>query len=276
MNGMKIICFWLTLFSIQRQAFASAPSWLIVKDELIFPNTMQTWIELTLPITPITVTIEGRDLDNCSLQEKLPRQIEISRMGKHELLSPYHPLNPKKAHRCFYRWQWKLGTEQVKDVRNCLLNYPLDPLIEMSLLQGFNTQDTHQGLMGYGLDFKAPEGSSVRAALNGVVADFNDGKQNLEEGNYVILLHPQGFLTKYTHLKLNSIKVQLGQKISTGEEIAQSGKTGFRPDGKPMMPHLHFDVFTFQAEKRQTIPFNLMIKGACFEPPVGGAALPGL
>lgn len=90
-----------------------------------------------------------------------------------------------------------------------------------------------------GLDFAAPVDSPVHAAADGVVllaAATTDGAGNLVGyGNYVVIGHPDGFVTLYGHL--NSTAVHEGQAIHQGEIIGQEGSTGLSTG-----PHVHFEI----------------------------------
>lgn len=84
-----------------------------------------------------------------------------------------------------------------------------------------------------GVDYGVGVGTTVVAAESGVVTHVGfDGGY----GNYVILLHGNGYMTTYNHLSQASVKV--GQKVCRGDKIALSGKSG-----KGTGPHLHFEVW---------------------------------
>jgi murein DD-endopeptidase MepM/ murein hydrolase activator NlpD len=56
-------------------------------------------------------------------------------------------------------------------------------------------------------------------------------------GNHVIVKHANYEFSRYFHLKNNSTRVKVGQKVSSGQVIGQCGNSGFSPG-----PHLHFDT----------------------------------
>ena len=94
-----------------------------------------------------------------------------------------------------------------------------------------------QGVHGSnGVDFGAPVGTTVKAALSGeVILAKKDGAYNGGYGNYIVIKHSNGTQTLYAHL--SSVSVAVGESVSTGEVIGKSGNTG-RSTG----PHLHFEV----------------------------------
>jgi len=94
-----------------------------------------------------------------------------------------------------------------------------------------------QGVHGSnGVDFGAPVGTTVKAAMSGeVIIAKKDGAYNGGYGNYIVIKHSNGTQTLYAHL--SSVSVSIGDAVSAGEVIAKSGNTG-RSTG----PHLHFEV----------------------------------
>ena len=255
---------WLLTF-VGSPSVMAAPDWMRWKEDEVSPGVYESTLTLKLPIVPLTVLVEPKNLNNCSLRSHLPLKIEITTPEPTHILPPYGALDKTKDWKCDYSWKFRYGNESVKDLQNCTLLYPLADPIEPKVIQGFNTQDTHSGRFAYSVDFAAPEGSSVLAAHDGVVAEVQDeDRPQGVEGNFIALLHPSGFLTKYTHLKAHSMRVKPGNRVLAGAPIAETGTSGFREDGKPMAPHLHFDAYVAK-EERTTIPFNLKRNGKCLK-----------
>lgn len=84
-----------------------------------------------------------------------------------------------------------------------------------------------------GIDIAVPAGTPVKAAENGVVIYAGDGLK--EFGNTVLVRHENGLVTVYGHAK--ELKVQRGQKVRRGEDIALAGMSGSADT-----PKLHFEV----------------------------------
>lgn len=92
-----------------------------------------------------------------------------------------------------------------------------------------------------GLDFDAPVGEPVYAALPGRVSD---AKHDATWGNSVVVSHGPGLETVYAHLQRASVSP--GACVRAGEQIGISGSSGLvagprlyfelRRDGKPVDP----------------------------------------
>jgi hypothetical protein len=83
-----------------------------------------------------------------------------------------------------------------------------------------------------GVDFRAPTGSPITAANDGIVRFAHN---LFYSGNHLILDHGLGLFTGYSHL--SAFSVQPGQRVHKGQEIGLAGATG-RVNG----PHLHWAV----------------------------------
>ena len=83
-----------------------------------------------------------------------------------------------------------------------------------------------------GVDLRAPEGSPIKVAADGVVKTAG---QRGGYGNAVEIDHGNGLSTLYAHA--SELLVTKGQKVSEGQPVGRAGMTG-RATG----PHLHFEV----------------------------------
>jgi murein DD-endopeptidase MepM/ murein hydrolase activator NlpD len=89
------------------------------------------------------------------------------------------------------------------------------------------------GAGGYHLaiDIRARVGATIRAAERGIVAYSGDAISGY--GNFVLIVHPNGWVTAYAHNRENLAVA--GQVVRRGEAIARLGNTG-----RSQSPHLHF------------------------------------
>ncbi|MFC4776069.1 murein hydrolase activator EnvC family protein [Paenibacillus sp. GCM10023252] len=85
-----------------------------------------------------------------------------------------------------------------------------------------------------GMDFAAPQGTTIVAAEAGVVlvSGWNSGY-----GNVVIIDHGNGMWTLYGHIRNGGLEVSEGETVKRGQKIAEVGSTG-----NSTGPHLHFEV----------------------------------
>jgi murein DD-endopeptidase MepM/ murein hydrolase activator NlpD len=89
------------------------------------------------------------------------------------------------------------------------------------------------GAGGYHLavDIRGRAGQTIRACERGIVVYAGDDVSGY--GNFVMVLHPNGWVTAYAHNQ--SMTVVAGQTVTRGERIALLGNTGLSHG-----PHLHF------------------------------------
>jgi murein DD-endopeptidase MepM/ murein hydrolase activator NlpD len=105
-----------------------------------------------------------------------------------------------------------------------------------------------------GLDLAAPTGTPVFATADGVVSfagryPLRDSVAWWRFGNVVVVNHTGRFITIYGHL--DTIKVQPGQQIRQGQNIATVGSTGWSTNS-----HLHYEVRSDLEQPGTYIPID--------------------
>jgi murein DD-endopeptidase MepM/ murein hydrolase activator NlpD len=109
------------------------------------------------------------------------------------------------------------------------------------LSQGANGQYSHFGPKNkYAMDIAMPVGTPIIAARAGIVVKTENsqtGRGTDPSGNFVRVLHNDGTMGVYLHLKQGSVSVHEGQRVTVGSPLALSGNTG-----NSSGPHLHFVV----------------------------------
>jgi murein DD-endopeptidase MepM/ murein hydrolase activator NlpD len=89
-----------------------------------------------------------------------------------------------------------------------------------------------------GLDIAVPQGTPIEAAAPGYVAWAQTGRQY---GNYVMIIHSNGFATLYAHM--SRIDVDVDQYVARGQIIGLSGgRPGTAGAGFSTGPHVHFEL----------------------------------
>jgi murein DD-endopeptidase MepM/ murein hydrolase activator NlpD len=89
------------------------------------------------------------------------------------------------------------------------------------------------GLHNDGINIRAPRGTPVRAAENGVVAYADNQLKGF--GNLVLVRHQDRWMTAYAHLENSSVNV--GDAIKQGQVIGTVGSSG-----NVDSPQLHFEI----------------------------------
>jgi len=127
--------------------------------------------------------------------------------------------------------------------------------------QGFGGGFSHNDPQNrYAVDFAANIGTPVLAARDGVVMqvenDFAKAGLNRERyggrANFIRILHDDGTMALYAHLREEGALVRVGQRVRAGQQIGLSGNTGFTTG-----PHLHFVIQVNRGMKLESLPFRM-------------------
>ena len=108
------------------------------------------------------------------------------------------------------------------------------PLNGGCISSGYGQRD---GRLHKGLDISAPRGTWVYAAAPGIVLEAGWGGGY---GNYVLINHGLGVITRYAHLDTFVEGMEVGVELGFGWPIGQVGNTSTQSVGV----HLHFEVLT--------------------------------
>lgn len=137
-----------------------------------------------------------------------------------------------------------------------IYHYPID-LTHVTKVATFGV--AHVGDLINSIDYDAPLGTEVRAALDGVViaikqdSDRGGDDPSFEnDGNFIEILHENGEVSEYEHLLFNSVTVKIGETVHAGHVIARVGTTGWSE-----CPHLHFMVYP-KGEEYKTLEIRFL------------------
>ena len=98
--------------------------------------------------------------------------------------------------------------------------------------EGFDFSEGH-----YGVDIVLKERTPIKAVYDGIVLF---AEWTLNYGYTVVIFHKNELISTYKHNQ--SVNVETGDFVQTGEVIALSGNTGEFTSG----PHLHFELWDLQ------------------------------
>lgn len=208
---------------------------------------------------PIEVRLRFGRSDNIAGLPALPARATVPALGK-ALVSRLHVVDPARG------GQFELQLEGVPgdpSARPADVEYqvPLRTAGGVRIDQGYGGRFSHTDAQNrYAIDFAAKEGTQVVAARRGLVmqveSDFDKAGLNLEKyggrANFVRILHDDGTMALYAHLKPEGVMVRAGQRVRAGQLIGLSGNTGYTTG-----PHLHFAVQVNRGMTLESIPFRL-------------------
>lgn len=209
---------------------------------------------------PIELELSLHDAENVTTDPPLPARIVIPGQTEQRLLK-IRATDPGLgfAFRLSYRHMIGPALDQLPGDINYYPPFPLG--LQFPISQGFDNDQTHDEPQSqYAVDIVMPIGTPVLAARAGRVMDMEDdfhgGAQKeryLTRSNQIRILHDDGTMAVYAHLKPNSIRVRQGAQIKRGQWIASSGNTGFSSG-----PHLHFVIQLNVGMALESLPFRFV------------------
>jgi murein DD-endopeptidase MepM/ murein hydrolase activator NlpD len=197
----------------------------------------------------VTLTVRGQ---NVRVVRTVPETGTYAAYSQSEAVR-VSAADPDKPWRWRYSFRWVKGRMHVRHDDKTLYRLPYTPGRTHLVIQGYNGLLSHHGPDQYAVDFIMREGTTVYAAREGVVVDFDHSsdtggpdKQYKQQANYVSIAHDDGTIGEYQHLKHEGVLVKIGQRVAAGQPIALSGNTGYST-----VPHLHFGVYSVADDGQQ-------------------------
>lgn len=141
---------------------------------------------------------------------------------------------------------------------------PVPPGRSYPISQAFHGEFSHTHPQSiYAVDIGMPQGTPICAARSGVIMEVaNDfftggiGDSFAEKTNFIRILHNDGTMALYAHLRVESIRYPTGTRVVRGQVIAESGNTGYSSG-----PHLHFVIQKNTGMELRSIPFEFADSG---------------
>lgn len=152
--------------------------------------------------------------------------------------------------------------DPLAEPQDVAYSLPLDSQYSWEVGQGFHGDFSHDDEANrYAIDLIVDEGTPVLAARGGVVmqvhSGYDDGgtsrQRYLQRANQIRILHDDGSMAVYAHLRENGVLVTLGERVGLGQAIGISGNTGYSSG-----PHLHFCVQVNRGMRLVSIPFRMV------------------
>jgi len=201
---------------------------------------------------PVTVTLEFPELRNLAPADTLPFTRTLQ---PNETLSAlkFSLVDPAAPGEWDYRYRWTSGaTDAIPDL-SYQYRLPYAPGASYTVIQAFSGNFSHQGDDLFCVDWAMPEGTPILAARGGRVMNVQSGFDGagdrssfFDKANYIRILHSDGTVGVYIHLRKDGVEVAEGEMIEEGTLIGYSGNTGFSSQ-----PHLHFGVYRVVDGARQ-------------------------
>ena len=217
----------------------------------------EVWADNSLA-GPIEVRLDFSKRDNVRGEPDLPARATVPARGS-ALVARLRAVDPARNGAFELRLDAVPGSSNARprDVEYLLPLALPRPRID----QGFGGSFSHSDAGNrHALDFAAPIGTPVLAARGGTVmqveSDFAKAGLSLEKyggrANFVRILHEDGTMGLYAHLREGGVHVRVGQQVAAGQRIGLSGNTGFTTG-----PHLHFVVQANRGMNLVSIPFRM-------------------
>lgn len=183
--------------------------------------------------------------------------------------TPLVELKPQHPGKLHYRHQLRFALSDPS-LKAIDFHYPLPWASgQFKVSQGPGGRFSHQDEKGrHAVDIAMPVGTPVVAARDGIVVSLDQHQREgngSKAGNYVRILHDDGTMSVYLHLKQNGVVVSEGQKVKAGDMIAHSGNTGSSTGA-----HLHFVVQKNVGMKVVSVPFKFAMPGGVARVPKVG------
>ena len=203
---------------------------------------------------PVSMVLD-LNIENLASNKGSQKTFVIPAKSKNYILLTLQKINEFVGYNYSYNLTSIKGDITINEIDT---NYQYDlPFLKnnsFQVQQGYFGRFTHQNERA--LDFTMPIGTKVSAARDGIVITLVQNNTQhcsnprcIDFNNYIEILHSDGTIANYSHLKYKSSDLLLGDKVEQGEVIAESDETGFTSG-----PHLHFICYVADFNDKKTIP----------------------
>lgn len=219
---------------------------------------------------PVEVWLEFTQSENVKFSRNKPFSWVVSGPGE-ALILELGPEDPSLA--WSYGWSYAFvpgAPMSESSLSGSPLGLPVKggPFVISQAFKGASSHSQHAEAH-YAVDIAVPENTPVIAVRSGLVMDAEKdfsragwSAEYADEANMVRVLHEDGSMGLYAHLRVDGVEVSAGQKIRRGQLLGYSGNTGFSNG-----PHLHFVLQINTGKKLVSVPFKF--EGYSQEPQKG-------
>ena len=221
---------------------------------------------------PVEVSIDLPKCVNMASNHQFPARFVIPGSSEQEIIRLWRT-QPGQGYSYTYKHTHVFGDPRAEHRPKKPYRLPIPAGREFRITQSFKGGKSHAGPQNqYAVDIAMPQGTKIMAARSGVIMDvandfFTGGADAKFRGraNYVRVLHDDGTMAVYAHLKLETVQYPIGARIEEGQFIAEAGSTGYSTG-----PHLHFAVQKNFGMELRSLPFVFADKyGRSFTPEAG-------
>ena len=222
---------------------------------------------------PITADVELQDAQGVRSEPAvLPVRVVLPALSETRVLHIV-AINPATGFHYRYKYSYLPGDWHARHDDSARYRVPFASNEKFRVSQAFNGEFSHRDAGSrYAVDIMMPDGTPIAAARDGVVMsvenDYSGNGLDIDQygdrANNVRIVHSDGTMAVYAHLRLESARVQVGEHVHAGQVIALSGDTGYTNG-----PHLHFCVQRNAGTEIISLPFVFTGANGDFTPTEG-------
>ena len=176
---------------------------------------------------PLTCQVTLQNSHNSSFSPPLPLVFSLRGL-ENKVVCRQNNLNPYQESQWYTNTLWFLGLRDRYHVPEVAYRLPF-----ASGLSARAASVPNDTALPIPYMFQVPEDTAVVASRDGKVVfteqryDQNGlGEEMQRRVNQVIVMHPDGTLAHYRHLRPQGVTVKVGQQVSAGQSLGYSGQTG--------------------------------------------------
>lgn len=244
------ILLWLALAQASAAQEADPPE---PKIQVVLDKASHSLTVINSEQAPYTLAFDFYGFQNARVNCDNPC-LKVIPPGSYSHVLTFRRLDAAQAWYFYYRYHVRIGDYRARINKKHIYELPFARGQGFMIGQGYNGAFTHTGDDRFALDILMPEGTPVHAARAGkvvwVVSHFKQGglaEAFKNRGNQILVLHQDGSLARYYHLRYQGAVVKVGQEVQTGALLGYSGNTGYSSQ-----PHLHFDLL-FNQDGRKLV-----------------------